>query len=53
MASLRETKESIHLKIFIVGAGIAGLSTAAALRRAGHDITVFIFFANLTSNVTT
>ena len=28
------------LKIIIVGAGIAGLSAAIGLRRAGHDVEV-------------
>jgi 2-polyprenyl-6-methoxyphenol hydroxylase-like FAD-dependent oxidoreductase len=29
-----------HLKILIVGAGIAGLTTALSLARNGHDLTV-------------
>ena len=28
------------LKIIIIGAGIAGLSAAVGLRRAGHDVEV-------------
>ena len=27
-------------RITVIGAGIAGLATAVALRRAGHDVTV-------------
>ena len=29
------------MRIAIVGAGLAGLATAAAFTRAGHDVTVF------------
>ena len=29
------------LKIIIIGAGIAGLSAAVGLRRAGHDVEVW------------
>lgn len=34
------------LEVVIVGAGVAGLASAIALRRAGHNITVssFILF---------
>jgi len=28
------------MKIVVVGAGIAGLSAAIGLRRAGHEVTV-------------
>lgn len=31
----------INLDIIIVGAGLGGLATAVALRRRGHDVTVF------------
>jgi 2-polyprenyl-6-methoxyphenol hydroxylase-like FAD-dependent oxidoreductase len=34
-------KEMRHMRIAIVGAGLAGLATAAAFTRAGHDVTVF------------
>jgi salicylate hydroxylase len=30
-----------HLKITIIGAGIAGLSAAIALSRQGHNVTVY------------
>lgn len=33
--------QSITMNIIIVGAGIAGLSTAIALRRAGHTVQVY------------
>lgn len=29
------------LKVIIIGAGIAGLSAAVGLRRAGHDVEVW------------
>lgn len=29
-----------NLKIIVVGAGIAGLTSAYLLRKAGHDVTV-------------
>ncbi|KAH8659255.1 hypothetical protein BGZ60DRAFT_414897 [Tricladium varicosporioides] len=32
---------STRLNILVVGAGIAGLTTATALRQAGHDVSVF------------
>ncbi|KIY00445.1 uncharacterized protein Z520_04130 [Fonsecaea multimorphosa CBS 102226] len=31
---------SVHLDVIVVGGGIAGLTTALALRRAGHTVTV-------------
>ncbi|PFH48582.1 hypothetical protein AMATHDRAFT_149553 [Amanita thiersii Skay4041] len=33
-------KAAISLNIVVVGAGIAGIATAYALRRVGHDVTV-------------
>jgi 2-polyprenyl-6-methoxyphenol hydroxylase-like FAD-dependent oxidoreductase len=33
--------EMSHMRIAIVGAGLAGLATAAAFSRAGHDVQVF------------
>jgi salicylate hydroxylase len=37
----RENTTSVKLQIAVVGAGVGGLSTAIALRRDGHDVTVF------------
>ena len=34
--------QSSRLSVGIVGAGIAGLASAIALRRAGHDVEVRI-----------
>jgi glycine/D-amino acid oxidase-like deaminating enzyme len=34
-------KEATQMNIAIVGAGLAGLATAAAFNRAGHDVGVF------------
>lgn len=35
------TEVKVKLKIIVVGAGLGGLSTAIALRRRGHRVTVF------------
>ncbi|KAJ7610004.1 FAD/NAD(P)-binding domain-containing protein [Mycena polygramma] len=35
------TKQAIPLKIAVVGAGLAGLASAAALRKLGHEVHVF------------
>lgn len=32
--------EYLRLEVAIIGGGIAGLTTAAALRKAGHRVTV-------------
>ena len=35
-------EDSRPLKIIVVGAGIAGLSAAIGLRRAGHNVEVLL-----------
>ncbi|KAF7856933.1 hypothetical protein EAF04_009693 [Stromatinia cepivora] len=35
------------LQIAIIGAGLAGLTTAVSLRRAGHEVTVFEIYSGL------
>lgn len=37
----RDSKSRVNLNIIIVGAGLGGLSTACALARRGHHVTVF------------
>lgn len=38
----------IRLSVGIIGAGIAGLASANALRRAGHDVEVcLVIFCNI------
>ncbi|CAN8097663.1 unnamed protein product [Discula destructiva] len=32
---------AVRLKVIVVGGGICGFSTAIALRRAGHDVTIY------------
>lgn len=34
------TPDFLPIQVVIIGAGIAGLTTAIALRRAGHEVTV-------------
>lgn len=40
--TLDTMSSDLELDVIIVGAGIAGLSTAIALRREGHRVTVHI-----------
>jgi len=40
----------MSLKVIVVGAGIGGLTSAAALRRAGCDVQVSIFVLRIFSN---
>lgn len=36
------------LKVTIVGGGVGGLTTAVAMRRAGHNVTVSIWSIRVT-----
>ena len=46
------TSTHMPLKILVIGAGIAGLSAAIGLRRAGHDVEVMPFLLEKASNGT-
>ncbi len=41
---VNDTSKNLSIDIAIGGGGIAGLITAIALRRAGHKVTVRIFW---------